>query len=156
MSVEENKEATRRLVNIFNAHDFSKMDEVCDENMVYRTGSGIELRGLDAYRDIMIDLHEAFPDFEYSLEDIVAEGDRVHFTYRFTGTHKEEFMDIPARGGKLDYLVASVCRFDDGKLVEEIDFYDGLTFMRQLGVLSEEVRPGGEDWPTGGTVLGPQ
>lgn len=156
MSTEQNKEALRRLINIFNAHDFSRMDEVCDQDVVYRTASGIELHGLDAYRGVMTQLHEAFPDFEYSLEDIVGEGDRVHCTFRYTGTHQGEFMGIPASGGEADYLVASVCRFDDGQLVDELDFYDGLTFMRQLGVLSEEVKPGGEDWPTGGKVLRPQ
>lgn len=156
MSVERNKEAIRRLINIFNAHDFSRMDEVCDENVVYRTASGIELRGVEAYRDVMTQLHEAFPDFEYSLLDIVGEGDRIHWTYRYTGTHRGEFMGIQASDKKADYIVASACRFDDGKLVDELDFYDGLTFMRQLGVLSEEVKPGGEDWPTGGKVLRPQ
>lgn len=156
MSVEQNKEAVRRLFNIFNAHDFSRMDEVCDENMVYRTASGIVLEGLDAYRDIMIQLHEGFPDFEYSLEEIVGEGDRIYCTFRYRGTHKGEFMGISANGGKADYLVASACRFEDGKLVDELDFYDGLTFMRQLGALSEEVKPGGEEWPSGGKVLRPQ
>lgn len=156
MSVEQHKEAIRRLINIFNAHEFSRMDEVCDENVIYRTASGIELRGLDAYRDVMVQLNEGFPDFEYSLEDIVGEGDRVHWTYRYTGTHEGEFFGIPASNNKADYLVASACRFENGKLVEEIDFYDGLTFMRQVGALSEEVKPGGKDWPTGGRVLRPQ
>lgn len=156
MSVEQNKEAIRRLFNMFNSHEFSRMNEVCDEDMVYRTASGIELVGLDAYRDVMVQLNEGFPDFEYSLEDIVGEGDRIHCTYRYTGTHKGEFFGIPASNRKADYLVASVCLFEDGKLVDEFDFYDGLTFMRQLGVLSEEVKPGGKDWPTGGKVLRPQ
>ena len=155
MTVDQNKEVIRRLINIFNAHDFSRMDEVCDEDVVYRTASGIVLRGLEAYRDVMIQLQEGFPDFEYSLKDMVGEGDRIHFTYRYTGTHSGEFMGIEASDSKADYLVASACRFDDGKLVDELDFYDGLTFMRQLGALSEEVKPGGKDWPSGGRVLRP-
>lgn len=156
MSVEQNKEAIRRLFNIFNSHDFWRMDEVCDEDVIYRTASGIEVRGLDAYRDVMIQLNEGFPDFEYSLEDMIGEGDRIHCTFRYTGTHNGEFMGIPASDNKADYLVASVCRFEDGKLVDELDFYDGLTFMRQVGALSGEVKPGGADWPTGGKVLRPQ
>lgn len=156
MSLKENKEAIRRMVNIFNAYDFSKMKEVCDENVVYRTASGIELHGLDAYRDAMEQTYRGFPDFEYSLEELFGEGDRIHFTYRFTGTHKGEFFEIPASGNKADYLVASVCRFKDGKLIEEFDFYDGLTFLRVVGVVSPEVRPGGKDWPSGGVVLRPQ
>ena len=153
MTVEENKEAIRRLFNIFNAHDFSRMDEVCDEDVIYRTASGIELRGLEAYRDVMRQLHEGFPDFEYSLEDMVGEGDRIHCTYRYTGTHQGEFMGIQASDKKADYLVASACRFEEGKLVDELDFYDGLTFMRQLGAVDEEVKPGGEQWPADGATL---
>lgn len=156
MTVEQNKESIRRLINIFNTHDFSRMGEVCSEDIVYRTASGIELPGLAAYRDIMVQLHEGFPDFEYSLQHIVGEGDHIHCTYRYTGTHEGEFMGISASGNEADYLVAAVFRFDEGKIVEEFDFYDGLTFMRQVGALSEEVTPGGEDWPSGGKVLRPQ
>ncbi len=156
MSVEQNKESIRRLVNIFNAHDFSRVGEVCDENVVYRTGSGIEVQGLDAYEDIMLQTHEGFPDFEYSLEELFGEGNRVLATYRFTGTHEGEFFGIPASGNEADYMVAAVFRFENGKLVDHMDFYDGLTFMRVVGVISEEVRPGGKDWPSGGTVLRPQ
>ena len=129
------------------------MDEVCDEDVVYRTASGIALHGLEAYRDVMIQLQEGVPDFEYSLEDLVGDGDRIHCTFRYTGTHKGEFMGIPASDRKADYMVAAVCRFNDGKLVDELDFYDGLTFMRQLGAVSEEVKPGGEEWPSGGAML---
>ena len=156
MTVEQNKEAIRRLFNMFNAHDFSRMDEVCHEDVVYRTASGIELRGLDAYRDAMHQLNEGFPDFEYSLEDIFGEGDRLHCTYRYTGTHEGEFLGIPASNNRMDYPVASVCQFENGKLIDEFDFYDGVTFMRQVGVLSEGVKPGGKEWPSGGVVLRPQ
>lgn len=156
MSVEQNKEAIRRLINIFNAHDFSRMDEVCNTNMVYRTASGIELQSLDEYREVMLQLQKGFPNFEYSLQDMVGEGDRIHCTFRYTGTHRGMFMGIPPSDRRADYIVASVCRFENGKLVDELDFYDGLTVMRQLGVLSEEVKPGGKDWPTGGKMLRPQ
>ncbi len=155
MSVEQNKKTVRRLINIFNAHDFSRMDQICDENVVYHTASGIEMQGLDAFQDVMEQTHEGFPDFEYSVEDLFGEGNRVHCTYRFTGTHEGEFFGIPASGNQADYLVAAVFRFKDGKLVEAFDFYDGLTFMRAVGVISEEVRPGGRDWPSGGAVLRP-
>ncbi len=156
MSVEQNKEAVRRLINIFNARDFSRMDEVCHEEMVYHTASGIVVQGLAAYREVMSQTHRGFPDFEYSLEDLVGEGNRVHCIYRYRGTHEGEFFGIAAHNNEVDYMVAAAFRFDDAKVIEEFDFYDGLTFMRQVGALSEDVKPGGKDWPTGGRVLRPQ
>jgi predicted ester cyclase len=153
MSVERNKETIRRLVEFFNARHFDRLDQVCHEQIVYRTGSGIELQGLPTYRGMMEQLHQGFPDFRYDLQEMVGEGDRVHWTYRYTGTHTGDFMGLAAKEGEADYLVAAACRFKDGKIIDHFDVYDGLTFLRQTGVVSQEVRPGGEEWPSGGREL---
>ncbi len=156
MSVEQNKNRILRLVDLLNAYDFDGLGEVCHEEIFYHTGSGIELGGLPFYQEMMRQVHEGFPDFRYSLEELTAEGDSVHWTYRFTATHHGEMMGIPGTGRSVNYLVAAVCQLEDGKIIDHLDVYDGLTFLRQVGVVSEEVRPGGEEWPSGGQTLRPQ
>lgn len=121
-----------------------------------RSAAGQEYRGIDGYKELITDYQEAFSDLEISLEEIIAEGDKVFILYRQTGTHTKEFMGIPASNNKMNLLIAGVVTFKNGKVVEEFDTFDTLEFLKQLGAVSEEVRPDGKEWPTGGAKLRPQ
>ncbi len=153
MSVDNNKEIVRRLINILNSRDLSKMDEVCDQQMVYRTGSGDEYPGLDNYRQAIEASFEAFPDLEFSIEELLAEGAKVHMVYTMTGTHSGEYLGISPSHRSIVHRASSLITIDNSKVVEQVDYYDWLEFLRQLGAVSEEVRPGGDEWPAGGAVL---
>lgn len=155
MSVEENKEAVYRMVDIVNSKQLSRLKEVYDENVVYRTNTGVEVKGLEAYRGVMSGLVAGLPDTEYVLEEIAGEGDKVHFIFRHRATHTGELLGIPASNRKVDYLLNSVCTFQNGKVIEQSDFYDLLTFLRQIGVVPQAVRLGGDKWPVGGAKLVP-
>lgn len=153
MSIEKHKETVDQMFNIINSRQLSQLEEVYDENVVYRTNTGLEVNGLPAYRGVMSNLIDALPDTEYSLEEITGEGNKVHFIFRHQGTHKGELMGIAASGRTVNYRLNSVCTFRDGKIIEQSDFYDLLTFLRQIGVVAQEVRFGGEKWPVGGAKL---
>lgn len=156
MSIEENKETIRRFANVINSGDLSKLDDLCAEQFVYKSSAGEEYHGLEGAKDLMNSYREAFPDLEISLEEIVAEGNRVFSIYRQTGTHEGELMGIEPTNEKMDLKIAALATFENGKVVEQFDTYDSLELLKQLGVVSEEVRPGGRDWPTGETTLRPQ
>lgn len=156
MSTQDNKEIIRRVANLINSGDLSALDELYDNDVVYRSVAGEDARGIDEVRDFIIEYQEAFSDFEISLEEIIAEGDKVFILYRQTGTHSKEFMGIPASNNKMNLLIAGVVTFKNGKVVEEFDTFDTLEFLKQLGAVSEEVRPDGKEWPTGGAKLRPQ
>ena len=156
MTADQNKEVLRRFFNMYNAHDLSNLDEVFHTDMIYRSSAGDDTRGVDEFRQQTNAFFEAFPDTEVSIEEMVAQGNRVFVVYRWMGTQEKEYLKIESQGRRLDLRICGVATIEDGKVVDHFDFYDALTMLKQLGAVSEEVRPGGEDWPTGGTKLRPQ
>jgi predicted ester cyclase len=77
----------------------------------------------------------AFPDSHFTVDEMIAEGDRVATKKTFTGTHTEEFNGIPATGKRVTLQYADIMRVRHGKIVEHWLSMDQLSFMQQLGVL---------------------
>jgi steroid delta-isomerase-like uncharacterized protein len=76
-----------------------------------------------------------FPDVHATLDDVLAEGDKVVTRITWTGTHKGEFMGIPATGKSVKFTEIHIQRVVDGKIVEHWSVLDQLTMLRQLGVI---------------------
>ena len=79
--------------------------------------------------------YSAFPDFQVTLEDIVAEGNLVSTRGYFTGTHLGDFQGIPATGKTFKVNYTDLWRGENGKLVENWVQLDMLGLLQQLGVL---------------------
>jgi hypothetical protein len=77
----------------------------------------------------------AFPDCQFTSDDMIAEGDRVATKKTFSGTHTGEFNGIAATGRHVSITFVDILRLRDGKLVEHWLSMDQLSFMQQLGVL---------------------
>ena len=78
---------------------------------------------------------QAFPDSYFTVEDMVAEGDKVATRKTFHGTHQGEFMGIPPTGQQVSTGLIDVVRIVDGKVVEHWSMGDNLGLMQQLGVI---------------------
>ena len=80
---------------------------------------------------------EAFPDKHFTVEDAVAEGDKVVLRWRFHGTHSGDFWTpvgtMPATGRPLTLTATLIYRLEDGKIAEEWAAIDWLTVVQQLG-----------------------
>jgi steroid delta-isomerase-like uncharacterized protein len=76
----------------------------------------------------------AFPDMKMHVEDIIAKGDKVVARLSYSGTHKGNFMGIPATGKKVKGTAVDIVRFKDGKMVEHWSEQNMLPFMEQLGM----------------------
>jgi len=88
----------------------------------------------------------AFPDSYFTVEDMVAEGDKVATRKTFHGTHGGEFMGIPPSGRSVSMGLIDIVRISDGRVVEHWSMGDTLGMMQQLGVIpsgeaSEESGP---------------
>jgi predicted ester cyclase len=86
----------------------------------------------------MSEFREAFPDFHTTVEDQIAEGDRVVTRWRMNGTHGGEFRGIAPTGAELEVTGIGIFRFSEGKVVESWDNFDQLGMMQQLGALSRQ------------------
>jgi predicted ester cyclase len=79
----------------------------------------------------------AFPNSYFSVEDMIAEGDKVVTRKTFHGTHEGEFMGIPPSGRHVNVSLIDVVRISDGRVVEHRSVGDNLGMMQQLGVMPQ-------------------
>jgi steroid delta-isomerase-like uncharacterized protein len=137
MSVEQNKALFRRLVEeVFNKGNVSTIDEFLAPNFVERevlppgTPSGRE-----GVKQLTMMFRTAFPDFNVSIDDMIAEGDKIVARTTWSGTQKGEFMGIPSSGKRVSFDVIDIIRISEGKGVEHWGVMDSSALMQQLGVI---------------------
>jgi steroid delta-isomerase-like uncharacterized protein len=88
--------------------------------------------GRDVWRQGFEMMKHAFPDLQAHIEDIVAAQDKVAVRLRFRGTHRGEFLGIPATGRTIEYVSHEFYRIADGLIAEEWICSDTATLLRQL------------------------
>ena len=134
MSTEENKAVLRRnCEEAFNKGDLAVADENIAPNYVYHGSGGQEFKGPEGFKQFITMLRTAFPDLHLTVEDMVAEGDKVAHRLTIRGTHKGEFMGIAATGKQATTTAITISRFAGGKEVEAWSSLDLLGIMQQLG-----------------------
>ena len=138
MGIEENKEVVRRWFEMMSKHDLSIVDELISDDYVYHGPGGQELKGPESFKQAAMAAHVAFPDDNYTINDMVAEGDTVAVRITRTGTHKAEYHGIPPTGKKINFEVAFFYRLSGGKIVEALPYSDSLVLYQQLGVSPPE------------------
>ena len=131
--LEHNKLVARRtLERIFNERDFDALDDGFTPDVLIHD-PGVDFRGPAELRRGLEGLLGAFPDFHFTVEDQLAEGDRVMIRYRGHGTHRDEFLGIPATGNRIDYTGMLLLRLEDDRIAAMWANPDQLGLLRQLG-----------------------
>jgi predicted ester cyclase len=136
MSAEEIKALERRFIKEWNkgkAATMAVIDELCATNIIYHGGDGEEIRGLKDFKQSMGEFYSAFPDSHFTIDDMVAEGDKVVVRWTMTGTHKGEFGGISPTNKKVTIWGIYIDRIAGGKAVETWERFDTLGLMQQLG-----------------------
>lgn len=140
MSAEENKAVVRReMEELFNqGGNINVADEIIAPNYIsYEPTSG-EVRGIEGAKQFATTYREAFPDLENTIEDMVAEGDKVVVRFRARGTHQGETEAFgPPTGKRMEITGITIKRLSDGKIVEAWTNFDALGMMQQLGLIPE-------------------
>jgi len=135
MSTESNRAAIRRFREAFNAGDLDAAAMVFDPNaVVHISGAPDPLTGvaLIQFAGAMLG---AFRDGKSTVEDLIAEGDKVVSRITFRGTHTGDLMGIPPTGKSVTVSETIIDRFADGKVVESWRLFDQMAMMQQLGVI---------------------
>ncbi len=91
--------------------------------------------GRDAYKRVVAMFLAAFPDLRTTVDDLIAEGDKVTARWTFRGTHQGAFMGMPPTGKQITGTGMSITRIADGKIAETWVTFDALGLMQQLGVV---------------------
>lgn len=135
MSTEENKAIARKfLEEIINKGNFDYADEVYDENVIAHTPYG-DIKGKEGLKQFNM-LLKAFPDIHMTIEDQIAEGDKVVNRFTFTGTQKGEFMGIAPTGKSFKFTGINIQKIVNGKFMEGWSTMDIFSLYQQLGAIS--------------------
>jgi steroid delta-isomerase-like uncharacterized protein len=122
----------RVLDAAFNHGDYSLIDESFVPDALLHD-PGHEMRGTAELRAGLTMLRRAFPDFHFTVEDQMADGDKVILRYRGQGTHRGDFKGVPPTGRRIDYTGILIVRLEAGCIAEFWAQPDQLTRLQQLG-----------------------
>jgi steroid delta-isomerase-like uncharacterized protein len=97
--------------------------------------------GLDGLKDILRAMRAGFPDIVFSIQEQVAERDKVASRFEWTGTHRGEFLGIPATGRTVRVWGIVIDRLEDGRIKDTRIIMDTFGLLGQLGVLPSPATP---------------
>lgn len=132
ISLEKNKAIIRSLYEADNKKDLSILDEVISPDFYDPT---FKIRGAKDYKQFEMDFFKGFPDWIETIEDIIAEGEKVWVRFTGIGTHKGEWLGLDPTGKKVTLRAVQIWRIVDGKVVAKDSISDSLLIFRQLGVV---------------------
>ena len=136
-NLEENKAIVQRYVDeIQNEHNLDAIESIFSSDFIDHMDSFSGLfQGLDGLTRGYSQLLTAFPDLQMTVQDLIAEDDKVVVYKTGTGTHCEEYQGIPATGKKIEFTNIYIFRIKDKKIAEYWGIYDEYGVKRQLGVV---------------------
>jgi steroid delta-isomerase-like uncharacterized protein len=144
MSVDRNKATARRFFEEgSNRRDYAVFDEVLTPNWVYY-GYSAAPAGMGGLKERLGSLFTAFPDYHVTIEDLIAEGDKVVVRYTARGTHRGVFLGTAPTGKTIVYQGVDILRFVDGQIMERWNCHDRLSWLQQVGIVTERSYGGGE------------
>jgi len=121
---------------VLNGHDLDgALTELVAEDFVEQNPLPGQGPGRAGLRDVLAGMNAAFPDIRWSVQDTVVEGDRVGTFSFWIGTHKGEFLGIPATGRRVTVEAWTLDRYENGQLAESRIIMDVAGLLAQLGVL---------------------
>ena len=119
-----------RNLDMFNENNFTK-------DLVLHS-SPSDIVGIDSARAFYAQYLTGFSDIQFTIRDIFGMGNKLVKHWNFKGTHSGDFFGIPPTGKKVDLQGVTLVRMQEGKIAEEQDFFDSMTLLQQLGLLSSK------------------
>jgi steroid delta-isomerase-like uncharacterized protein len=111
-------------------------DELMSNDVIHHFNSAPEpIVGLKANKEFNASLFQGFPDIQHTIEETIAEGDKVVYRTTLKGTHTGEFMGIPPTGKSVVINDFTLLRIVEGKIVEWWYDCNLLAVMQQLGLM---------------------
>jgi steroid delta-isomerase-like uncharacterized protein len=128
--------SARRSWEIVNQHNPDLIDGIYGTDFVWHEPDQ-DIRGSEEARQFVTMFFDAFPDLNVTVEDEIAEGDKVVTRWTIRGTHQGDLEGIAPTGKQIVLQGITIHRIEGDKIVEEWERYDNLGLMQQLGVVSE-------------------
>ena len=131
---EANKTIFRRFVDeVINRGDLGAVDELLAPHYLEHDPLPGMPGGREGAKQLFALLHAGFPDLSVTLEDLVAEGERVAVRSRWRGTHRGEFLGIRPTGRVIDFENLELVRIRQGQIVEHWGLGQASSVLHRLG-----------------------
>ncbi len=135
MSTEQNKALVRRLFEQSDNHNGELPPDLFAPDYIYHFPASPEPLPYQGHVQMARMFYAAFPNLQHSIEDQIAEGDRVVTRITIRGAHQGELMGMPPTGKQIIVTAISIDRIVNGKIVEEWVNSDVLGMLQQLGAV---------------------
>ena len=134
MATEENKALLRRGIEKFNQGNMGAVSETWTLDLVYHDPNNPQVRNHNEYKQFLTEYLAAIPT-QMTIEDLIAEGDKVVARSTLRGTHQGQWRGAPPTGKSVTFTVTQTYRYVDGKVAEIWQNADILSFVQQLGLI---------------------
>jgi predicted ester cyclase len=134
MSLEANKAIVRDFIEAYNNRSLDYL-KLIDNFVAPDYIDHSKNIGREGLKQLFIMGLKAFPDWHETIEDIIAEGDKVWVRLTYTGTHKGEFMGLSPTGKKITSTSVDIYRIINGNLAEYWNVTDNLNIFKQVGAI---------------------
>ena len=135
MSTETSKAICRQFLDeVLNQRRLDLIEEFVDESIVQYFGA-MQVSGVENMKSGLQMGFDTFPDYLLTVDDEVAEGDKVVFRWTLRGTHEGEYLGVPATGKKIEQIGAAIYRMANARIVELWFYPDNLGLLQQFGAI---------------------
>jgi steroid delta-isomerase-like uncharacterized protein len=136
MAAETNKLVMNRFLEFINTASEKLAQELISPDAVFHVPGRTEpMRGPAGYLAIIGMMRGGFPDIQWTLEEMVAEGDKVAARFTMRGTHRGTFFGVPPTGKTISVQAMNIYRLSGGQFVEEHGQPDMLGLLQQIGAV---------------------
>ncbi|ANS42966.1 ester cyclase [Serratia inhibens] len=134
MTVEINKQKMTSFVTFINSASESLAKELIAPDAVFHVPGRLQpLTGPEGYLEVIGMMRAGFPDIQWTLDEMVAENDKVAARFTMRGTHQGPFFGVQATGKTITVPAVNFYRFSEGKITEERGQPDLLSLLQQIG-----------------------
>jgi len=136
MTPEASKQVLIRFTDFINTASETLAAELISPDAIFRVpGRSEPMRGPAGYLAIIQAMRGGFPDIQWTIEEMVAEGDKVAARFTMRGTHLGTFFGAPSTGKKIAVQALNIYRLSGGQIIEETGQPDLLGLLQQIGAV---------------------
>ena len=139
--MQNNSNTVRSFIEeVLNKGDIDATGKFFWEDMVEQVPLPGQGAGVEGLKDVLRGMRAGFPDMHWSVEEQVVEGEKVVTRFEWTGTHRGNFLGVPATGRSVKVWGMVIDRFQDGKIKDTRIIMDTLGLMMQIGAIPSPKR----------------
>ncbi len=131
-----NKEVIGAFIEeVINQRRLERANDLVKEDFIELDPLPGQQQGREGLKAVLHQMQTAFPDMRWVVDEMVAEGDKVVSRFHWTGTHKDNFLGIPATGRSVKVNGVVIDRLESGKMADSRILMNSMGMMQQLGVI---------------------